>query len=217
MTPAQHFLSSEPMYRSQPDNNATIQDLVTWIASREDRGMRGADAGDVPFVSYTALQEYFSGYRRIEQLLEILFDSSDLSLDYLDAKDIRDQYARVFCVLILIGQGRFISRFVELGINDRRLPLRLQERDGFPRSTSDPNFFDNFYKEQWQFCVEDLSVTLNRTYQPESILPIWRKRRLGEGGSATTYLVEVHGSYNSLEPVSTSFGEVIIIRTDHPY
>ena len=188
----------------QADDHASIQDLVKWIGSREDRGMRGADHDDNLFVSYDALYEYLSDHQTVEQLLKALYKEDDPSLDHLDPSDIKDFYARVFCLLIYIGHGRFITHFVKNGISDQRLPLRLQDRDQFPDSTLDLQFFDKFYREQWRFCVEDLSVTYGRHYEPESILPIKRKQKLREGGSATTYLVEVHESYNKLELVYMS-------------
>ncbi|KAL8755893.1 MAG: hypothetical protein Q9199_003320 [Rusavskia elegans] len=192
------------MDRPQLDSNTAIQKLIKWVQSTKDRGMRCA-AGeesvynwDVPYVSRTALEDYFGQDHAVDNLLQALYSEDGSVLEALDAGHIKKKYSMVFCLLIVIGHGRFINYFVEHGIDDQRLPLHDQRN--FPTTASDPQFFGKFYQQQWQFCVPDLDADICRTFDHrEWIIPIRRMRTLGDGGSAHVYKIEVHGSYNKLE------------------
>lgn len=197
-----------PMDKPQNDSEPPIQALLKWFESTPDRGMRSsADVKDefdwdVPYVSQAALGVFFSKYQAVEKLLIALFGDHP-SKDYLNARQIKENYCKIFCLLISIGKGPFIIQFVEHGIDDHCLPLRTQPPD-FPSSASDPQFFSAFYRKQWQFCVPKLHAdTFNRQYKAkEYILPIRRIGELGEGGSAVAVKVEVPDCYNSFVKVS---------------
>lgn len=162
---------------------------------------------NVPFVSFTALEDYFGQPHVVDNLLRALFNKDELELESLHADQIKRNYSRVFCLLIIIGHGRFINEFVKHNIHDKRLPLLPHEQNIFPITTSDSSFFDKFCQEQWQFCVPKLhNADIVRGFDhPETILPIRRKRTLGEGGSATVYEIEVHESYNRLDVVGLPY------------
>ena len=203
------------MDQPQNDSHPSIQQLVKWVESTKDRGMRSSDADgvdydwDVPYVSQTALDNYFSQHQAVEKLLGALFSDNDPLKEALNARHIRGNYSKIFCLLITIGKGRFINSFVEYGINDQRLPLTLNQHD-FPPSPSDPEFFTTFYQKQWQFCVPELHAnTISRRFDPkECILPIRRTETLGNGGSATAYKVEVPRCYDCLTTVCSLFSDL---------
>ena len=197
------------MDRLQNDSDPRIQSLLKWVESTPDRGMRSSADGkagydwDVPYVSQAALGDFLSK-QAVENLLNALF-GNHRSRDYLGPRQIKEKYCKIFCLLISIGKGPFITQFVEHGIDDRYLPLQTQPPD-FPSSASDSQFFSAFYQNQWQFCVPELNGdTFNRRFiAKEYILPIRRIGELGEGGSATAFKVEVPDCYNSFEKVSAS-------------
>ena len=195
------------MARSSVENDPAIQNLIKWVESTEARGLRIA-AGDssgydwnVPYVSRTALDQYFS-LEAVTELLHAFFDPHDPRCEGLDAGEIKRKYSKIFCLLITIGKGHFITNFVQYRIDDQRLPIGPNKPDNFPSSTSDPDYFSTFYKKQWQYCVPELGVVHDRRYEPRDlILPIRRVKQIGEGGSATAHLIEVLGSYYQLEEV----------------
>ncbi|KAL8744272.1 MAG: hypothetical protein Q9184_008017, partial [Pyrenodesmia sp. 2 TL-2023] len=155
------------MDRPQLDSNPTIQKLIKWVHSTKDLGMR-CTAGEesvynweVPYISRRALEGYFSRDHAIDNLLQALYNEDSPVLEDLHASHIKNGYSMVFCLLIVIGHGQFINYFVEHGIDDQRLPLHDQRN--FPTTFSDPQFFDKFYQQQWQFCVPDLTADIWRT------------------------------------------------------
>ena len=198
-----------PMDRPQNDSDPSIQHLLQWVESTPDRGMRSAADvkngydWNVPYISQAALAIYFSKFQAVEKLLIALFGNHP-SRDSLNAHQIKENYCKIFCLLISIGKGQFITQFVENGIDDHNLPLQTQPPD-FPSSASDPHFFSAFYREQWKFCPHKLHAdTFNRQFKAkEHILPIRKIAELGEGGSATAFKVEVPDCYNSFQKVST--------------
>lgn len=189
------------------ENDPAVQDLVNFVLSTKDRGLRVTASDlkkydwDVPYVSRTALHDYFT-LKKVHELLRVFSNGDNPVYDLVDAGQIKRQYSKVFCLLVVIGHGHFITEFVRHGIDDQQLPLGPHRSDKLPHSPSDPQFFDKFYQRQWQFCVPELKVTYDRHFDSKFILPIRRVKTLGLGGSATAYQIEVHGSYNQLETVS---------------
>lgn len=207
------------MDNTQADNHPAIQQLVGWVNGTPCRGIRASntenedDWEEVAFVSAAALDEYLSRPKAVEKLLAALFSEDDPLLDCLSANQIRRNYPRILCLLIFIGKGKFINHFVQNGINDQRLPLRKHEQPIFPTATLDPHFFESFYQNQWQFCVPELQLELDRRYDlKEWILPIQLSGSLGEGGSATSYKIKVQGSYDRLDTVSSLHIENLGLR-----
>ena len=199
------------MDRPQDDSDHRIQKLLKWVESTENRGMRSSDDvnlgydWDVPYVSQAALVKYFSEYHSVEKLLRALF-GDDRSKDSPTARRIKEDYCKIFSLLISIGKGQFITHFVRHEIDDQRLPLQTQPLN-FPSSPSDPQFFSAFYQKQWQFCAPRLHADIfDRHFEvKEYILPIRRIGELGHGGSATAFKVEVPDCYNSFIKVRTLF------------
>lgn len=191
-------------------DSPAIQQLINWVKSSVDRGVRFSDTDeseydwDVPYVSSTALDEYLSEPEAVERLLGAVFKNDEASRESLHADTVRQKFPKVFCLLIIIGKGWFITHFVEGDINDQRLPFKPHDHGIFPTSTSDPYFFQTFLQKQWQFCVPELCAGVNRRFDTkEYILPLRRTRTLGKGGSATAYQIEVADSYNKLTRVCT--------------
>lgn len=204
-------------------SHPAIQQLIKWVESTVVQGLCGLDGDmrDVNFVSHRALNDYFDQEDVLENLLRAHFPDNDQLLERSDARQIKRSYPRIlikrsypriFCLLILIGKGKFINHFVEYGISDQRLPLNKHKPVDFPADPSDPSdshFFDTFLQHQWQFSVPELSVTYGRRFDPsETILPIRKVKRLGQGVSADIHQVEVHSSYDQLEAVRMKFNHL---------
>ena len=200
------------MDSAQNDHNPAISEFLKWANSTEHQhqGLRSGDVDssndnkDCSYLSQSALQQYFHQHHAVEKLLCALFGEDDPLLHSLNPALVRRKYPKVFGLLILIGKGRFINHFVEHDIDDQKLPLRHCGPD-FPSSTSDPDFFAKFSQDQWRFSVPELYHTVNRKFEAkEWILPIKRIKKLGEGGTARTYQIEVPEVYDQLEVVSGS-------------
>ena len=82
-------------------------------------------------------------------------------------------------------------------LRDQKLPHRTRP-DDFPFTK--PHKFEEFKNEQWQFCASNLEYGMSSRFKEEDILPITRKEKIGEGGSAIIYKIVVEETYNSLQP-----------------
>lgn len=183
------------MAESQPG----YQDFLQWKASPDirKRGCRGSDATVGPtYISQVALEERLTR-KRIELLLKEI--SRDWDQPALNAEYVRTHYLRPFAILLSVGYGYMITHVVEhQSLRDRYLPF-FQEPEGFPKSTA-CNLFQKFYEEQWQFCAVKLEFDMNYRLENDYILPIHDKTRIGHGGSAVLYKIDVDDTYNALVP-----------------
>lgn len=153
------------------------------------------------FVPLDVISRYFEENHkaRLDDVLAAVYDGSD---DSPDAGDIFPSHIRVFCILLEIGMGRYIHNFTAYQLNDRRLPYDPQAKPtAFPQAPERPDFFEAFCQKQWRFCAAEFSPPMsNLRFEEERILPIIEKQLIAGGGSATLYLIKLHGSYNELDP-----------------
>ena len=187
------------------------QRLLKWLESAKVQGLCSIDGDmrEVDFISHRALDDYFDEEDVLENLLRAHFTDDDHLLERIDIRQVKRRYARIFCLLIVIGKGGFIMPFIEYDISDQRLPLSKDKPLGFPADPSDSHFFDTFLRRQWEFSVPELNAMCGRRFDPsEWILPIRRVKRLGGGVSADIYQVEVHSGYDQLEVVRVLQSEV---------
>ncbi|KAL9039625.1 MAG: hypothetical protein Q9214_004801 [Letrouitia sp. 1 TL-2023] len=186
------------MPETQPEQDDKIQAFRRWISSTRRQGIGGSShATQCEFIPASAVKEYLEADDRVERLLESLFDSE--TVKELDAEVIREHYLRPLAILLLIGEGRMIKHFIKYqSLEDHRLPYRTCP-DDFPFS-SDPNLFERFYNQQWQFCATYLDYNMNLHLHKEDILPITLKEKIGSGGNAVIFKVIVEKEYNKLVP-----------------
>ena len=188
------------MVKSQPDYDQPIQDVLSWKKSQDTwkRGCRGPDnKPDCEFIPKSTLEAEFNKPGKVEGLLEALFVNWNRPTP--DADYIRSRYIRPFVILLCVGHGRMIHHFVEHeSLQDRHLPFR-SEPEEFPSSTT-PNIWASFDKEQWGFCPIEFEYSMSNRLGKDDILPIVHKEDLGEGGSATTHKIVVQEDYNCLNP-----------------
>ena len=181
----------------QPDDHPHIQDLLTWARGARQLGIRGAGLLiDQPFIPDPEIEAYFEDVRPIKKLLAALFSDGS---PRVDPETIRKKYAKVFLILLLTGNGRFIRHFVRNdSLCDRHLPFTSQPAN-FPESTADAGFFTSFYHQQWEFCAPIFEYGMDTQFdETDLILPIIHKEKLGRGGSAIVHKIQLHPAYNKL-------------------
>lgn len=185
------------MVELQPDDHPHIQDLLTWAEGARRLGTGGAGLEtDRPFIPVSEIEAYFQDNRPVKKLLAALFPHDP---PQVDPETIRKNYAKVFLILVLTGNGRFIVSFVRHdSLCDRYLPFTSRPAR-FPPSTANAGFFESFYHRQWEFCAPILQYGMNVQFdEKDLILPIIYKKKLGHGGSSIVHKIELHPAYNKL-------------------
>jgi len=146
-----------------------------------------------PIVSIRALGPYFTTGRLRGLLLCV---GGSIAYETL----VRERYLVVFSILLSIGKGPFINKFIQHGeLVDERLPFLT--RDVWPEASSE--IFDEFYEAQWQFCAKTLVAEgLNDTKLCDNmVMPFKKIELLRDGSDSTISKVELFEEYNSLIPV----------------
>ena len=182
-----------------PQHNDAVQAFHIWRRSSEAQllGTGGPDFDTTcPFVPRSNLEKYFERPRQLENLLDAVLDSHERPA--VEAAYVRDHYLQSFAILMCIGEGRMIYLFQQHNsLRDQKLPYRTRP-DDFPFTI--PHKFEEFKNAQWQFCAPKLEYSMNDRFKEEDILPITRKEKIGEGGSAIIYKIVVDENYDSLRP-----------------
>lgn len=190
------------MVEPQPDDHPHIQHLRTWAEEAHQLGI--GDTGleiTRPFIADQDVKAYFKDIRTTRRLLTALFPDDN---HQVDAETIRNKYPKVFLTLLLTGNGRFITWFVRYDcLCDQYLPFTVRPAH-FP-SSSHGDFFPSFYHQQWQFCAKIFQYGVHQQFDANDvILPITSKEKLGGGGSATVYMINLHPGYDKLDRESPS-------------
>lgn len=183
-----------------------IQEFIAWVNDSSCPGVTfKPGALDIPkFVPDSAIEEYFNVKRdrdltRVKHLVEA---ATQQSAAPAKVRAVARSCPKVFTILVLIGQSRFVHWFVRNArLHDRYLPFRADETRLFPTLEGDATFFDDFNKQQWRFCVGQLEKSLEPLQIDDPIiLPITRVENLskGSGASAVVRKVTVHQAYDSL-------------------
>lgn len=196
------------MSAAQPDHVRAIQDLLEWI-ERElkqsyDITNAAAASAEDRFIPIGRVEHHFQrhGSEIATDLLRAIFPGKDHDPP-VRPQDFAKKCCRVFCILALIGQTRFIASFCQNpNLWDDRLPL-IPFRDGtpplhFPSDTSRPDFFDQFNKEQWKFCAPTLYGLMGVRFERSSILPIVTLGQAGGGSTSTVYRAVIHGEHDEI-------------------
>lgn len=186
------------MVESYAQHGEALQAFHKWRHSSGARfpGIGGPDFETTcPFTPRSNLEKYFER-PQVENLLDEVLSSKQRPA--VDANYVRDHYPQTFATLLCIGQGCMIHHFQQYkSLRDQKLPYRTRP-DDFPFMT--PDVFEEFKNAQWQFCASKLEYGMNDRFKEEDILPIIRKEKIGEGGSAIIYKIVVDENYDSLRP-----------------
>ena len=204
-SPSTKTTTTSRMVEQQPDNHPHIQDVFSWAEKARRLGV--GDAGlkiDRPFIPDQEVEAYFEDIRKIRKLLAALYPNGNPKLD---PETIRKEYPKVFLILLLTGNGRFISHFVRhASLCDQKLPFQPRPHQ-FPHTSNDDSnddFFASFCHRQWEFCAQIFHNGTDQDFDAKGlILPIISIEKLGGGGSATVHKIGLHPAYNKLGPNST--------------
>ncbi|KAB2577294.1 hypothetical protein DBV05_g4043 [Lasiodiplodia theobromae] len=191
------------------------QEFHDWIKTQTLRGIGAPDlAANPSYVPQQRIDEYFKADKNIGQILQRLDPDGNLKV-YQNT--IVQKYSKVFCTLLLIGQGHHIETFVRhFGLCDLRLPFE-QKPEHFPIGDDGVDFFERFKAEQWQFCAQPLTYNMNLVYEDAQILPIMTKDRIGDGGSSDIFKITLHQAYDELDPRGSAEKKNPSFRHAHTY
>lgn len=181
----------------QRDHDLAIVRFHEWRGKAQVKGTGDASLDlKHPFVPSSKVQAYFQDIDNIERILAALYGPSELPID---AQEIKRKYAKVFCILLLIGKGCYIDSFLSRGnLSDNHLPFYERPQSFPPSSSTAPDFFEAFFDRQWEFCTPDFEQNMNKNFEAKEILPIISKQELAGGASANIYEIELHEEYNLL-------------------
>lgn len=183
-----------------------------WRSNVSLPGIRGP-RNDQPcnFIPVSELRTYLDR-TKLEHLLDAVLENG--VRHQVDTDHVLEHYLRPFAILLCLDKGYLIHHFYKyMSLRDGQLPIRVRP-DDFPHVSD--SFFDDFKREQWQFCATELHLNMNVHLREEDILPFVRKEKLGHGGSAIVYKITIEPSYNSLflkDPQSTVWLYAIYLHT----
>ncbi|KIW94037.1 uncharacterized protein Z519_05353 [Cladophialophora bantiana CBS 173.52] len=194
----------------QPDlfTDPEIQSFLTWKEENSCQGITfndGSSYTTCQFVPDRAITEYFdcsrdSSYSKVKKLVAAA--TIHASKPPLDVRAVAKHCPKVFTILVTIGHSQYIDSFVrESTLRDSKLPFLSDKRDFFPKLGGGATFFDEFYKTQWQFCVEALSYSLGPVrFENDRILPITSMQKVdkNDGSSASVHKFTIHEEYDEL-------------------
>lgn len=183
------------------DTSDACQLFHTWRKSTEAQlpGLGGPACETIrKFIPRLNLENYFDRGHQLKKLLHTVLNSEQRTA--VDVGYVRRSYLQTFATLLCIGRGDLIYYFQQhQSLRDEKMPYRTSTPpDSFPFTT--PDIFEPFKSEQWQFCTSKLEYAMTTRFHEEDILPIIRKDRIGEGGSAIIYKIVLDKYYNSLLP-----------------
>ena len=178
--------------------NPIIQHFLQYVEEQTSPGIRSTAQAHVEplFVNPDALSVYFEDRERAEKLLQ---EARRESEDTLSIQDVTRSHTIVFSILLYIGMGEHIKNFTRWTnqLSDQQLPF-FSKPFKFPKSTNDATFFESFASRQWMFCPHHFSQEHDSEIEEQRILPIRSCEKIGEGGSAIAYLVEIDEAYDHL-------------------
>lgn len=207
-----------------PSTNLDVQEFHEWLDSSRCDGVIFAPNRYQPtkFLPDQAIEDYFDwkpviNRAKIKKLVAAATVGSSMPVD---ARAVTQRCPKVFTILVMIGQSKYINSFVTKDdLLDRRLPFRPEARSLFPRLPNDASFFDEFCQKQWQFCVEPLRYGLEHLILNNvRILPIIDLKKLDkqQGASAVVHRIRVHPEYDDLaEHLQPGQGYQVSLPTRH--
>jgi hypothetical protein len=187
----------------QEDESNALREFDEWIRKACCIGTRAPTFDkDFPFIPFREVQEYLNDDR-----VNMLLKAVSVDLDLSTRGNLRDNYPRIFCILLVLRKGDLITEFLKQSkLKDCHLPVyshQLQFRES-PEDPDDFDFKENFLKYQWSF-VDAADFTLDSTdFEKDRILPFVQSERLGEDGSAVIQKIVLDDAYNHLRPPSSS-------------
>ncbi|KAH8726019.1 kinase-like domain-containing protein [Phaeosphaeriaceae sp. PMI808] len=147
-----------------------------------------------PFIPKQALCDYLSTPNLFEELL----DDLDIQQTFYDG--ILNNCLIVFSILLQLRKHTEIPKFLERGhLFDNYLPFLEADKEKWPPECRD--FFNEFYKKQWQFCVKkwEKGKLAGLIFEKDALLPIVESTTLRDGTNSCTFKIELCPEYNGLD------------------
>ncbi|KUJ18189.1 uncharacterized protein LY89DRAFT_41524 [Mollisia scopiformis] len=151
-----------------------------------------------PFVLVSKLTEWFRstvqhGNRKITQA-ERLLASTYAYQGQPRVRDI-DGCFLIFSILLELGHGELVIKFLSLDKADKHLPVDLYSLRSICRQmrlADAEKVAMHFHQLQWKYCPARLDLHMGREYSQIKIMPFSRKVRIdNDGGIASLWEVEV--------------------------
>ncbi len=189
-----------------PSTHHDVQDFQQWVKNKSCPGITFTSAGPrhATFVPDSDVNKYFDCHQAgsLAQVRRLVAAATNGSSTPVNARTVAQKCPKVFAILVLIGQARYVNSFVKNdNLRNLRLPFGPQVHNLFPQLPNGVSFFQRFYDEQWQFCAEPLDEILEcLDYSDGQILPIKVLKKLDkhQGASAVVHKIVVHPEYDHL-------------------
>lgn len=147
---------------------------------------------------------------RLEAILKEVFPFDPIPVN---TDLVLSHYLLVFCILLCFNHGNYLPILANSpfpfskAISDNELPIGKRDLKAASSYTNlRDDFFEAFWKYQWQFCVPrfERSLLICMSYDGDLIVPIVRMEELGVNPSTSTFSIWVHKSYNGLIESATA-------------
>jgi hypothetical protein len=157
------------------------------------------------FVPMEIVKSYFKADdgKKLDKILCEVFNSK---FPPIDSELILREHTAIFCILLRIGEGKYIEHFARYEeLSDRRLPFdRNHPPAEFPSAEDDPTFLQRFCDKQQMYCVPIFDDhMLHKHFGRLRLLPITHKVPLGIEGVSNRYAITVYGPHNRLRPAGS--------------
>lgn len=161
-----------------------LESHLKWLKEARVSGFSGTSTAH--FIPEKALSERFGR----DDILDALLNEQKVSLQL--AAEIADGYKAIFAVLLVIRRPAYIQHFIENDYDDTKLPFL--SRKLFPNSV---DFFDDFRREQWAYCVKPLKGGYPKIFPREAILPFEKDSFVAVGATSEVFTIRCHPQYDS--------------------
>lgn len=154
------------------------------------------------FMPLEALRSYFAAEDG-DALSKILTGVFQTRFPPVDPESILREHTAVFCILLHMGEARYIEEFVRYEeLSDRRLPFDFNRPPTeFPLVQHNPGLFNRFCELQWAYCVPVFDGhMIHKHFGSQRLLPITKQQPCTEG--STKLVIELYEPYNKLIPAA---------------
>ena len=187
------------MAGKQPNHLRVLQDFQHWLQKITVTYTVTSEDGTVEnysFVPQAAVESKFKhdDYSFAQGLRDAVVQ---FERHTIMPRDIAENCPRIFCILLILNQGEYISEFLrDDTLHDALLPF-LSRPANFPIVYED--FFTEFDHRQWEFCATVMKNMNDIKVKDERILPYISRHMVSDRGvSATIDKVEIHKDYDQL-------------------
>lgn len=185
-------------------------------------------------------QQLQKGLAKVKDCVWCIMDAKGMANDIcgiqreMDSKSAPPYYRRIFAILVLLEKPLMIRRFLEDKVCDGDLPLTWHEDRMYHRKDYEkkkplgcfegwkPLLTKGFDDTQWQVKAPYLSTGSDKkrpivhfVVQPNAILPLTIKDRVGEGAHGTVFKVRISPGHQGFDDDPDKFFALKQLRKRH--